>query len=64
MKDRQEKGGGFSAARHRACEQIFSLERWRNRVGLNAGWSSETEVFETLEKTGMESETGKWHGSL
>ena len=39
-------------------------QRGRDGVGLNRRRSREAEVFEPLEQAGMESEFGKWHGSL
>ena len=35
-----------------------------DRVGLNGGWTRESEVLEPLQEALMEAERGKWHGSL
>ena len=64
VQDRQQERGGLAAAGHRAREQILARHRERNRVGLNRGRTSEPEIFQAFEETGMEPETGEWHGSL
>ena len=64
VEDRQQKRRGLAAAGHGAGEQVLAGHRERNRVSLNRRRSRKTEIFEPLEQAGMESEFGKWHGSL
>src|SRR5213075_2702521 len=59
VKNRQEKCGGFAAPRHRAGEQIASLERGRNRFSLYRRRTREAEIFESPEEVGMKLEVTK-----
>ena len=64
MQDRQQERRGLAAAGHGAGEQVLSGHRQRNRIGLNRSRTRETEIFQSLQQAGMQSELGKWHGSL
>ena len=59
VQDRQEKRGGLAAAGHRAGEQIASLERGRNRFGLDRCRTGEAEILESPEEVGMKLEVTK-----
>jgi hypothetical protein len=45
VQNRQDERGSFSAARHRARENVTSLECGRYCLSLNWSWSLETQLF-------------------
>ena len=54
VQDRQNKRGGLAASRHRARENITSLECGRNCLSLNWSRSLEAQLFETFVQAGVE----------
>jgi hypothetical protein len=54
MKDREQECSGLSTARHRAREQIVPLERWRDRLVLDRGGTSESELADPLQQIRMQ----------
>ena len=60
----KKKRRGLAASGHRARQEVVSGHGQGNRVGLNGGWSGESEVFEACEEIRVEPEMSKRHGSL
>ena len=54
LQDRQQERNGLAAARHGASQQILTVERGRNRVGLNRCRSGEPEVLQSFEEIWVE----------
>jgi len=54
MNDRENEGGGLTASRHRAGEDVTSLECGGYCFSLNWCWSLEAQLFETFVEAGVE----------
>src|SRR6185312_14807110 len=61
LKDREDEGGGLSAARHRAREYVTPLERRRNRVRLDRSGAGVAEFLEGFVEAGVEREGAERH---
>jgi hypothetical protein len=56
MKDREQERCCLAAPRHRAREDVTSLDRGRNRVRLNRRRAGEPELLHATEEVGMQAE--------
>jgi len=63
VQDRQQERRGLAAAVMHS-QQVLAGHGQRNGISLNGRRTRKTEIFEPLKQAGMESEFGKWHGSL
>ena len=49
----QDERGGLSASRHRARDNVASLECGRYCLSLNWSWSLEAQLFKTFVEAGV-----------
>jgi hypothetical protein len=59
VQDRQAEGRGFAAPGHGAGEDVAAGHGGRYRVGLDRGGAGEAELFDALEKAGVELQRGE-----
>ena len=55
VQNRKQERGGFSAAGHRARQQVLTGHRQRDRVSLNGRGAGKPEIFEPLQQARMQS---------